>query len=406
LPDGPRPALLPLDDALEIVRRVLKPVEGVESVPLELALGRYLGAPMTAPRSLPPFDNSAVDGYAFRLTGQSRLRLIGESAAGIPYRGEVPEGAAVRISTGAVVPAGADTIAMQEDARREGEDVIIDPLPARNANLRRAGNDIAQGEIAFGAGHRLRPQVVALLRALGYVDAKVRRKLKVAIAPTGEELREGGADLGAGQIVETNGLMLAQLLASLPVEVTHLGTLPDDRTKTIAALSDAAERHDLILTTGGVSVGDHDHVRPALNALGREHFWRLAIRPGKPVLFGEIGNAAFVGLPGNPVSAMVTFLVIVLPALRTLAGGNPPPESRFLVPLAEPLRKPPTLRDFQRATLETGPDGPRARPYRDQSSNLITSLAHADGLLDLPPGPAELAAGAMVIYRPFDGFFG
>ncbi|HLG89584.1 MAG TPA: gephyrin-like molybdotransferase Glp [Alphaproteobacteria bacterium] len=406
MPDGPRPGLLPLDDALQIVDRVVKPVDGVETLPLERALGRYLAEPLAARRSLPPFDNSAVDGYAFRLTGQSRLRLIGESAAGIPYRSEVPEGAAVRISTGAVVPAGADTIAMQEDSRRENGDVVIEPLPVLNANLRRAGNDIAKGEIAFSAGHRLRPQDVALLRALGYVEAKVRRKLRVAIAPTGEELREGGADLAAGQIVETNGLMLAQLSASLPVDVTSLGTLPDNRVKTIAALADAAESHDLILTTGGVSVGDHDHVRAALNALGREHFWRLAIRPGKPVLFGAIDKAAFVGLPGNPVSAMVTFLLIALPALRALAGGIAPPDSCYRVPLAEPLKKPPTLRDFQRARLEPGPDGPRARPFRDQSSNLITSLAHADGLLDLPPGPGELQAGEMVTYRPFDGFFG
>jgi len=233
----------------------------------------------------------------------------------------------------------------------------------------------------------------------------VRRKLRVAIAPTGEELREGGADLGAGQIVETNGLMLAQLFSNLAVEVSALDVLPDDRARTIAALSAAAEAHDLIVTTGGVSVGDHDHVRPALEAIGREHFWRLAIRPGKPVLFGEIGDAAFVGLPGNPVSAMVTFLLIVLPVVRALAGAAPGADAGIPVRLAEPLRTPPTLRDFQRARLEWTDGVPAARPYRDQSSNLITSLAQADGLLDLPPGPPALEAGALVTYRAFDSFF-
>lgn len=411
MPEEPRRAYLALDDALAIIRAAVRPVDGAETLPLSHALGRYLSGPAIALRSLPPFDNSAVDGYAFRWgdapPGNSALLpLVGESAAGRPFAGELPKGAAIRISTGAMAPAGADTIAMQEDCRRDGDQVAIDPLPAVGANLRRAGNDIAEGDAALPAGHRLRPQDIALLRALGYVEIPVRRKLRVAIAPTGEELREGGADLLAGQIVETNGLMLAQLLAPLPVEVTCLDTLPDDRARTVAALAETAAAHDLVVTTGGVSVGDHDHVRPALRAVGREHFWRLAIRPGKPVLFGEIGAAAFVGLPGNPVSAMVTFLLIVLPVVRALAGAAPAPEPGFLVPLAEPLKKPPALRDFQRARVEWAGGSVVARPFRDQSSNLITSLAHADGLLDLPPGPSTIAAGALVAFRPFESFFG
>jgi molybdopterin molybdotransferase len=200
--------------------------------------------------------------------------------------------------------------------------------------------------------------------------------------------------------------MLAQLLARFPADIAVMDPLPDDRALTEAALARAAEHHDLILTTGGVSVGDHDHVRPALAAIGRIHFWRLALRPGKPVLFGEIGGAVMLGLPGNPVSAMVTCLMVVLPVIEALLGSPDEPMPGFIVPLAEGLSKSPKLREFPRARLEWGVDGPVAALYRDQSSNLLTSLAWADGLLDLPEGPARLNAGDPVLYRPFAALLG
>jgi molybdopterin molybdotransferase len=283
---------------------------------------------------------------------------------------------------------------------------MIDPVPDRAANVRFAGNDIRQGDTAIAAGRRLRAQDIALLGALGLVTVPVRRRLRIAIASTGTELREAGAALQAGQIVETNGLMLAQLLAHYPVDVTIIAPLPDDRASTEAALVEAGGLYDAIITTGGVSVGDHDHVRPALTARGRVHFWRLALRPGKPVLFGEIGGAIMLGLPGNPVSAMVTFLMVVLPAIRSLLGCPDEAAPGFTVPLAEGLSKSPKLREFPRARLEWGIEGPVATLYRDQSSNLLTSLAWADGLLDLPVGPARLDAGDLVIYRPFAALLG
>jgi molybdopterin molybdotransferase len=393
---------LPLDEALAIIRRSVSPVDGVETVPLDRALGRSLAQPALAARAMPPFDNTAVDGYAFRQSdapggGSATLRLAGESAAGVPFSGVVPPGVAIRISTGAVLPEGADTVAMQEDCRVVDGRVAIDPLPPKGANVRFAGADIRSGELAIPAGRRLRPQDIALLRALGAVAAPVRRRLKVAIAPTGEELREAGAELGPGQIVESNGLMLAQLLAHFPVDATLMDPLPDDRRRTEIALAEAAAAHDLILTTGGVSVGDHDHVRPALLAQGRVHFWRIAIRPGKPVLFGEIGRAAMLGLPGNPVSAFVTFLMVAIPLLDALLGADRAEPPGFIAPLAAPLAKSPGLREFPRVRLEGG----RAAPYHDQSSNLLTSLSWADGILDLPAGPAALQAGDAVLYRPF-----
>jgi molybdopterin molybdotransferase len=410
-PDAGVAPPLALDDALARMRDIVRPVAGTETLGLEQALGRALAAPVAAPRALPPFDNTGVDGYAFRradapAAGPARLRLVGESAAGVPFSGEIPRGAAIRISTGAVLPESADTVVMQEDCRREADAVLIDPVPAAGANIRRAGADIAVGAEAVTAGRRLQPQDIALLRALGLVDVAVRRRLRIAVAATGAELREPGADLAPGQIVESNGLMLQQLLARLPVETVMLRTLPDDRTATEAALTDAAGSADLVITTGGVSVGDHDHVRPAVVRRGRVHFWRLAVRPGKPVLFGDIGTAYIVGLPGNPVSAMLMFLMVVRPLIDRLLGADARPLAGFAVPLAATLRKDGALREFQRARLEDHPAGLRVRPYGDQSSNLLSSLAWADGILDLPVGKALLDEGQRVTFRPFEGLLG
>jgi molybdopterin molybdotransferase len=385
---------------------VVRAVNGDEALETGQALGRCLAAPVTAPRALPPFDNTAVDGYAFRRTdvtdeNTARLTLQGESAAGVPFGGSLGYGAAIRISTGAVLPDGADTVAMQEDCRRDGDTIVVDPVPAIGANVRYAGGDIRLGDAALAAGQILRPQDVALLYALGVSGVCVKRRIKIAVASTGTELREAGSALGAGQIIDTNSTMLAQLLANFPVDVARLPALPDDRDLTIRAFAEAAGQYDLIVTTGGVSVGDHDHVRPALLANGQVDFWRLALRPGKPVLFGRIGEACMLGLPGNPVSAMVTLLVVGVPVVRKLLGMPSVPLPGFTVPLAEAIGKSPRLREFPRVRLEWRDGKPQAVPFRDQSSNLLTSLAWADGILDLPEGPSRIAAGEDVTYRPF-----
>jgi molybdopterin molybdotransferase len=399
-------APIPLDDAVRIIRETVRPIDGDETVPVVQALGRCLAADVVAPRALPPFDNTAVDGYAFRRSdvageGTARLPLQGESAAGVPFSGVLPQGIAIRISTGAVLPEGADTVAMQEDTRIEDGAVVIDPVPATAANVRFAGGDIEVGQVALSAGHRLRPQDVALLHALGIAAVIVKRRLKVAIASTGTELRETGAELQAGQIIETNAAMLAQSLVNFPADVTVLDPLPDDRALTEQALARAGAQYDMIITTGGVSVGDHDHVRPALASQGAIHFWRLALRPGKPVVFGEVGRAAMLGLPGNPVSALVTFLMVALPVVKARLGIPDDPPPGFFVPLAEAVNKSPKLQEFPRVRLVWTDTGPQAVPYRDQSSNLLTSLAWADGILDLPVGASGFKPGDSVLYRPF-----
>jgi molybdopterin molybdotransferase len=406
-------APIPLDDALSIVRDVVKPVGGDEVLSVGDALGRCLALDVTAPRALPPFDNSAVDGYAFShpdisdhpdvvIEGSDMWMCIqGESAAGVPFSGTRWPGGAIRISTGAVLPEGADTVAMQEDCRLDLNGILISPVPRKGANVRFAGGDIRVGETALSAGQRLRPQDVALLHALGVGHVTVKRRLRIAIASTGTELRETGAELEAGQIIETNAAMLAQSIGNFPVDVTVLEPLPDDRALTEAALAKAGAEYDLIVTTGGVSVGDHDHVRPALASQGKVHFWRLALRPGKPVLFGRVGGAAMLGLPGNPVSAMVTFLMIGLPVIQSLLGATNRPAPGFIVALDSGMTKSPKLREFPRARLTWAGGAPRAELYRDQSSNLLTSLSWADGILDLPACEAELKAGDSVIYRPF-----
>jgi len=290
---------------------------------------------------------------------------------------------------------------MQEDAQTQDGAVIIEPVPPKAANVRFAGGDIEVGQVALTAGQRLRPQDVALLHALGVATVPVKRRLRVAIASTGTELRETGAALEAGQIIETNAAMLAQSLANFPADVTVLDPLPDDRALTERALAAAGAAYDMIVTTGGVSVGDHDHVRPALASQGTVHFWRLALRPGKPVVFGQVGQAAMLGLPGNPVSALVTFLMVALPVVKALLGAPDSPVPGFILPLAGGLTKSPKLREFPRVRLTWIGGTPHAEPYRDQSSNLLTSLAWADGILDLPAGISGLKFGDSVIYRPF-----
>lgn len=383
-------------------------VSGTETVALPQAVDRVLTADVIAPRTLPPADNSGVDGYAFRRAsiagdGPATLTITGESAAGLPLSLELPVGHAARISTGAVLPRGADTVIMQEDTTREGSTLHLQQVPQTGAYVRCAGEDIRVGDIAAHAGRRVSAGDLALLISLGIAEVPVRRRLRVAIIGTGTELRtldDGRGPPAEGQIFDSNRPMLQALLRRWPVDATLLPILPDDRVRTERALGDAARQYDLILSTGGVSVGDHDHVRPALEALGTTLFWRLPLRPGRPVLLGRIGDSHLLGLPGNPVSVLATFALLGRPVLAALCGMTAVPGTRVPVRLAGPYKKPAHLNEFVRARLQE--DG-TALLFRSQGSNLLSSLSWADGLLDMPAGRGEFAAGDEVSFLPFAG---
>ena len=321
-------ALMPLQDALALLEERLSVVADVETAHLRGALGRILAEDIRAGRSVPPHDNSAVDGYAVRFAeldrdGETCLPVIGRIAAGdSPALPDPDASGAVRIFTGAAMPAGFDTVMMQEDCRAEDGAVRIAPGIGQGANRRFAGEDVEAGAVILRAGQRLRPQDLGLAASVGLSGLPVRTRLRVALFSTGNELREPGAAASPGAVYDANRFALTGLLEQLGCAVSDLGILPDDRATIADALGAAGAGHDLVLTSGGVSVGEEDHVRAAVESLGQIHFWRLAIKPGRPVALGQIGRTPFVGLPGNPVAVMVTFLRFARPMIDRLAGAS------------------------------------------------------------------------------------
>ncbi len=381
-------ALMRLDQALALLQGV-PAVTGVETVPLWQADGRVLAEDVQAEVDLPPFDNSAVDGYAVRLADGSPLPVMGRLAAGaVP----APLGAheARRIFTGAVLPGGADTVFMQEDVTERDGQVWLPPGLKQGANTRPAGEDVRRGARALPAGRRLRPQDLGLAAALGLTALPVRRRARVALFSTGDELAQG-ARAGAAQRYDSNRVMLAAMLARAGAVVTDGGILPDRLDAVTEALRDASG-HDLILSSGGVSAGEEDHVRTALERAGRLAFWRLAIKPGRPVAMGEIGTAAVMGLPGNPAAAFVTFRMLTLPLLAALAGAAPAVPATVLARAAFAYRKKPGRREFVRVRLVQD-QGWAAHKHPVDGAGILTSLTETDGLAVLDDDALGVAPG-------------
>ncbi len=400
--------VIELNQALTIISAVVKPITSIEERSLSEALHAVIGQDIFAPYALPPFDNSAIDGYAFRhadIGATKTLSIIGEAAAGKPFSGEeLPPKSAVRISTGGMIPPQCDTVVMQEVCKIESEQLTLSDIPSLGSSIRRAGNDIQASALALKSGQRLRPQDIAFLHALGMKNIPVKPRLRIAIISTGLELRSTGSSLGSSQIIDTNGLMLLQLLQNLDADVSLLPSLPDDYEETLAFIKKTSADHDIIITTGGVSVGGHDYVRDVMHQEGKVFFWKIAMKPGRPVLFGQFSNCFMACLPGNPVSAMVTFFLIVRPLLDALLGRTPVLTPAYMVPLGEPINKEEHLRVFPRAMIKRTDQGLYyAHPYHDQTSNLLSSLSSADGLLDLPIGSTHFKKGELVAYRPFHG---
>ncbi len=403
--------LLGVDAALKLIEGRLAPVVETEAVRLTEAAGRILAADRIAEFDLPPHANSAVDGYALAYAdlapgADTVLPIGGRAAAGHPLGRALRRGEAIRIFTGAAMPDGADTVMMQEDCTVEGDCVRLKPGLKPGANRRHAGEDAAKGAVVLKAGRRLRPADLGLLAALGHTQLRVFRRLRVAVLSTGDEVVEHGAPLAPGKIYDANRVMLLALLGGLGCIVTDLGICPDREAALADILGEAARTHDLIVTSGGVSTGEEDHVRSAIERLGRLHFWRLAIKPGRPVALGQVGGVPLVGLPGNPVAAALTFAILARPLILRLAGAIEPAPQAFPVQAAFAYRKRAGRREYVRATL--GRDGGKlvAHKYPKDGAGILSSIVNSDGFAIVGEGVTTLAPGDAVDFLPFAEVFG
>jgi molybdopterin molybdotransferase len=399
--------LLSVEEAVAEFRSRLAVVTTSETVPLTAAENRFLAEDLVADRSVPPHANAAVDGYAVHFDDllpdvPTMLPVAGRAAAGHPLGRPGRRGEAIRIFTGAPLPAGPDTVVMQEDCSAAGDCVTLPPGLRRGAHVRPAGDDICAGDIVLTAGRRLGPAEIGLAASLGRPALPVRRTLRVAVLSTGDELRAPGTSVAEGQIYDANRYLLMALLRRLGCDVADRDIVPDRAEAVQSALAAAAAEADAIVTSGGVSVGDEDHVKAALEAAGgRLHHWRLAIKPGKPVALGQIGDVPLLGLPGNPVAAMITFLLVARPLLLHLAGAEPVPLRRFPVAAGFAHDKKPGRREFLRAVLETGPAGGLvAHRHGRDGAGMLSSLAGAEGLVELPEDATAVAPGDPVAYIP------
>jgi molybdopterin molybdotransferase len=389
------------DDLIDIAtarRRVLDAVEPLppERVALEDALGRVLAEDVDSPGDVPPFDSSALDGYVVGDTGGGELPVVGESRAGSPTERAVGAGEAMRISTGAAVPAGGVAVVPVERSESRDSTVVL-PASVDGANIRRAGEDVRSGERVLSAGADVGPAELGVLASLGYDDALVGGLPSVVVLTTGDELVEPGAGpLQPGQIRNSNAYSLSAQAKRAGGVVVAREIVKDDRDATVEALTWALDLADVVVVSGGVSVGPHDHVKPALAELGvEERFWRVALKPGKPTWFGTRGRQYVFGLPGNPVSAIVTFHLFARPALRRLAGGDAH-DTRTRAFLAEPIEREPGRDQVLRCRLEARPDGWHVTPTKAQGSHVLTSMIGAEALALVPRGAGELAAGEPV----------
>jgi len=408
--------LTPLADALDRLRDNVGVTVGTETVALRQAAGRILAEDVSADRDVPPHDNSAVDGYAVYFddldpAGETRLPLSGRIAAGHPLDRPAKRGEALRIFTGAPIPAGADgnqasgpdTVFMQEDCTEEDGKVILPPGLKRGSNRRHAGEDVTAGTVIIKAGRRLRAQEIGLAASVGRDALSVHKRLRAAVFSTGDEVRDPGEKAPEGCIFDANRYTVMALLEGLGAEVTDLGIIEDDADAIAKALEAATADHGLLVTSGGVSVGDEDHVRDAVESLGRIHFWRLAIKPGRPIALGQVGDVAFLGLPGNPVAAMVTFMVIGRPLVLLLSGASAADGRRFPVEAGFDYKKKKGRREWARVTLETnGKGAPVAMKHHSSGAGILTSMVEADGLVELPEDTEALKKGAMVDFLPFN----
>jgi molybdopterin molybdotransferase len=395
--------MMSVDEAVGIISARVAAVQDIETVALGAADGRILANDISAPLPLPPFTNSAVDGYAVRggdlpQRQEAAFPVTGRVQAGASAQGSLTAGHAMRIFTGAPMPDGADTVFMQEDVRLDETGRVVLPAGLRpGANVRPAGEDISAGTAALKAGRRLRPQDVALAAAFGLTDIEVRRRIRVAVFSTGNELVSPGTPRAAAQLFDSNRFMLMAMLGRLGCEVSDLGIVKDDRASLAEGLRKVAGAHDLILTTGGVSTGEEDHVKAAVESVGTLVLWRMAIKPGRPVAMGIIAGTPFIGLPGNPVASFVTFVHVVRPTVLALAGAAQQPLVPMPVRAAFSYKKKIARREYVRVNLRRGENGTlEAVKFPREGAGLLSSLVDTDGLVELGEEVTQVGPGQTV----------
>lgn len=404
------PNSMPVDKAREVIARFLSPVSTAERVHIRAALGRVLAADVISPLDVPAHDNSAMDGYAVRFAdlkagGEVTLKVAGTAFAGAPFAGAMKAGECVRIMTGGVVPAGADTIVMQEHVQAKGDQVTMGGGHRKGQNLRRAGEDLKAGQAALKCGQVLRPAEIGLIASLGIPEVSVYRRLRVAFFSTGDELVSVGTQPAEGQIYDSNRYTIYGMLERLGCEVIDMGVVRDDPALLEQAFQEAAATADVVITSGGVSVGEADFVKELLNKLGEVVFWKIAMKPGRPLAYGKIGKAHFFGLPGNPVSVMVTFYQFVRDALLKLSGRDPiAPLATFKVPCTSSLKKAPGRTEFQRGILSQDVAGHwSVRVTGEQGSGILRSMSEANCFIILPTDQGNVAPGALVDVQVMEG---
>jgi molybdopterin molybdotransferase len=404
-------ALLGLDAALALIEARVTPVVEEEAASLAAACGRVLARDLVAEIDVPPHANSAVDGFAIIHADllpdrETVLPIAGRAAAGHPLGRAACRGEAIRIFTGAPMPDGADTVMMQEDCVVEDSRVRMKPGIRKGANRRQAGEDVAKGSVALPDGRRLKAADLGLVASLGHDSLPVFRPLRVALLSTGDEVREPGTSLAPGAIYDANRVMLAALLRGLGCEVSDLGIRPDRAAALADTLAAAAAEHDLIVTSGGVSTGEEDHVRAAIEKLGRIDFWRLAIKPGRPVALGQVKGVPLIGLPGNPVAAALTFAILARPLILRLGGAKGKAPLAFPVEAGFAYRKKAGRREYVRATLQR--DGGRliALKYPRDGAGILSSIVQSDGFAVIGEEVTDLAPGATIDFLPFSEVFG
>lgn len=395
---------LPLETALARIFAELEPITGHQRLALRSALDHVLAEPITATEPVPAHDNAAMDGYAIADgSDEGRpLRLVGSAFAGHPFAGTLAPGECVRIMTGGVVPKGTAAVVMQEHVEASDESVHVQRWPAPGENIRRAGEDLTEGTVILEPGRRLTAADLGVIASTGQAEVSVLRPLRVAFFSTGDELRSLGQPLGPGEIYDSNRYTLYGMLAHLGVDGLDGGVVPDDPAALQQALTDAAEQADVILTSGGVSVGEADYMGDILRRHGEAHFWSIAMKPGRPLTFGRYGKAWYFGLPGNPVSVMATFTQVVAPALRRLGGERDEPTPRFRMPCISGLRKKPGRQEFQRGRIVAQADGTMAvESVGRQGSGILRSMSEANCFIVLPADSEDVAAGDWVTVEPF-----